>query len=106
RGKLYSMLGVFGFAAGLSVFISIVLFVDHELRMDTGYENHDRIFRLIDASDNNADLDYDILSILKEKYPEVELACPVRQKVKWPFMFQSRNGFIETESFISTTNEF
>ena len=71
KAKLYTLLGIFGFAAGLSVFISIVLFIDHEFRMDTVYENHDRIFRIIDASDNNADLDYDIFPILKEKYPEI-----------------------------------
>ena len=106
KRKLYSILGISGFALGLTVFIFIVLFVYHEFQMDSVYEHHERIFRLIDVSDNTADLDFNIGQILKDKYPEINLACPVRQKTKWPFLFQTKENFIETESFISTSNDF
>lgn len=108
RQKVYSSLGILGFAIGLSVFINILLFVDHEYNVDKGYEDYERIFRIVEAGQEgqNADIDYALSEILSTQYPEIEIACPVRQKEKWPFVFRTNETFIKTSSFISTTNDF
>ena len=47
REKGYAFINVFGLAVGLTCFILILLFVQHELSYDRFYENHDRIHRVV-----------------------------------------------------------
>ncbi|WP_430972690.1 ABC transporter permease [Sunxiuqinia rutila] len=108
RRKIYSFLGILGFAIGLAAFISISLFVNQEYRMDTVYENHQRLYRLVEKNghEQNVDIDYELYSVLNTKYPDIEMACPVYQKEIWPFLFHTENTFLKTPHFICTTNEF
>ena len=108
KQRVNSLIGVLGFAVGLSVFITTILFVNREYKIDTCYDHYENIYRIIEnnSGETNADLDYDLYDILKEHYSGIEMVCPVRQKKKWPFMFQTSETYIKTSSFISTTNEF
>ncbi|HLG40372.1 MAG TPA: ABC transporter permease [Chitinophagaceae bacterium] len=45
--KGYAFINVFGLAVGLTCFILILLFVQHELSYDRFYENPDRIYRVV-----------------------------------------------------------
>jgi len=46
KQKLYAAINIGGLAVGLSCFILIFLFVQHELSYDRSYKNADRIFRV------------------------------------------------------------
>jgi putative ABC transport system permease protein len=46
KQKLYAAINIGGLAVGLSCFILIFLFVQHELSYDRSYENADRIYRV------------------------------------------------------------
>ena len=106
RNKLYSALNIFGFAVGFAVCIIISLYAYNEFTIDHCYPDYDRITRVIDAKSNNCNLDYNLNSILKEKYPEVELACPVIIFGGLDLTVKTDKHFARFKGMISTTNDF
>jgi len=106
RNKLYSALNISGFAVGFAVCIIIALYTYNEFTIDQCYPEYDRITRVIDAKSNNCNLDYNLNSILREKYPEVEQACPVMLLGGMDFTVKTDKHFTRFKGMISTTNDF
>lgn len=106
RNKLYSALNFSGFAVGFAVCIIIVLYAYNEFTIDHCYPNYDRITRVIDAKSNNCNLDYNLNAILREKYPEVEQACPVMLYGGMDWTVKTDKHFTRFKGMISTTNDF
>jgi putative ABC transport system permease protein len=106
RNKLYSALNIIGFAVGFAVCIIIALYAYNEFTIDQCYPNYDRITRVIDAKGNNCNLDYNLNSILREKYPEVEQACPVMLLGGLDWTVKTDKHFTRFKGMISTTNDF
>src|SRR5664279_5269154 len=106
RNKLYSALSISGFAVGFAVCIIIALYTYNEFTIDHCYPNYDRITRVIDAKSNNCDLDYNLNAILREKYPEVEQACPVMLVGGLDLTVKTDKHFTRFKGMISTTNDF
>lgn len=85
RNKGYSLLNIGGLAIALIVFISIVLFVHHELTYDRFFSGSDRIYRVLMDHEHQQGLD--IMSRLPEPidadlqriYPEVRRAVQVTE---------------------------
>ncbi|OJJ22629.1 hypothetical protein BKI52_07010 [marine bacterium AO1-C] len=89
RQKLYALLNIGGLAIGLSGFIMIVLYIQHELSYDRFYSNSDQIYRIyqrlegnnIQGSDFFAYTSAPVATALKREYPEVTQAtCTQPQK--------------------------
>ena len=106
RNKLYSALSITGFAVGFAVCIIIALYAYNEFTIDHCYPNYDRITRVIDTKSNKCDLDYNLNAILKEKYPEVELSCPMMLLGGLDFTVKTEKHFTRFKGMISTTNDF
>jgi putative ABC transport system permease protein len=106
RNKLYSALSISGFAVGFAVCIIIALYTYNEFTIDHCYPNYDRITRVIDAKSNKCDLDYNMNAILREKYPEVEQACPVILLGGMDLTVKTDKHFARFKGMISTTNDF
>jgi putative ABC transport system permease protein len=106
RNKLYSALSISGFAVGFAVCIIIALYAYNEFTIDQCYPEYDRITRVIDAKSNNCDLDYNLNAILREKYPEVELSCPMMLMGGMDVTVKTDKHFTRFKGIISTTNDF
>ncbi|MFY0653952.1 MAG: ABC transporter permease [Cyclobacteriaceae bacterium] len=80
RSPLTSFIELFGMTAGLTVFLLILLWVDHETSFDQFNEKADRIYRLeMDYKDKKLCLHSSIVStLLKNNLPEVEKAVRLR----------------------------
>jgi putative ABC transport system permease protein len=106
RNKLYSALSISGFAVGFAVCIIIALYAYNEFTIDQCYPEYDRITRVIDAKSNNCDLDYNLNAILREKYPEVELSCPVMLLGGVDVSARTEKNSTRFKGVTSTTNDF
>ena len=106
RNKLYSALNISGFAVGFAVCIIIALYAYNEFTIDQYYPEYDRITRVVDSKSNNCNLDYNLNAILKEKYPEVELSCPMMLMGGMDVAVKTDKHFTRVKGIISTTNDF
>ncbi len=106
RNKLFSAIGIFGFASGFSICLIIGLYVYSELAVDKYSGNYNRIFRLVDAKNNKSDLDYRLHDVLKEKYPVIEKTCPLEIQNSMNADVYTDNSSIYIQGLITTTNDF
>ena len=106
RNKLYSTLSILGFAVGFAVCIIIALYAYNEFTIDQCYPEYNRITRVIDAKRNKCDLDYNLNAILREKYPEVELSCPVMLLGGVDVSARTEKNSTRFKGVMSTTNDF
>ena len=106
HNKVYSILSISGFAVGFAVCIIIALYACNEFTIDHCYPDYDRIARVIDAKNNNCDLDYNLSTLFREKYPEVELACPMMLLGGMDLSAKTDKHFTRFKGMISTTNDF
>ncbi len=96
RNKLYSVLTIGGFAIGFAVCIIIGLYAYCEFTVDTGFKDHERIYRLVDVDSKffdgkTTDFDYNLGNILKNNYSEIELVAPYK-------IYSSDNSLLLTEN--------
>lgn len=77
--RMQTAVSILGLAMGLTCFVFAALWIRHEMSFDSAHEGADRIYLLYRESTVN-ELGYDtwtrgLLPILRENFPEVELAC-------------------------------
>ncbi len=80
RRKIYSFINILGLTIGMACFILIGLWVKDELSFDRFHQKKDRIFRVLNRTqDGNAffQITYALGPALKAEYGEVEEACRV-----------------------------
>jgi putative ABC transport system permease protein len=80
RRKVYSFINVLGLTIGMACFILIGLWVKDELSFDRFHRNKDRIYRILNRTQNgntSSSITYAIGPALKAGYPEVEDSCRV-----------------------------
>lgn len=106
RNKFYSVLSISGFAVGFAVCIIIALYTYYEFTIDHCYPNYDHITRVIDTKNNSCNLDYNLNVTLKERYPEVELSCPIMLLGGMDVTVKTDKHFTRFRGLISTTNDF
>lgn len=83
KQKSYSFINIFGLAIGLTCFVLIGLYVQHELSYDTFHANSDRTYRVISHQPGYGYLGSDWSSLsqtamavtMKKDFPEVEYAA-------------------------------
>ena len=88
RQKLYSVINIGGLSVGLSCFIMIMLYIQHEFSYDRFFENADRIYRVYQRQSGNVFLGSDyfavtpsqLASVLREEFPEVDYATSVEER--------------------------
>ncbi|MEM6525571.1 MAG: ABC transporter permease [Bacteroidota bacterium] len=88
KQKLYSAINIGGLAVGLSCFIMIFIYVQHELNYDNFYSEKDRIYRVYHQDKSNMYLGSNYFGVspaglapaLVEEYAEVESATSIAQR--------------------------
>ncbi len=88
KQKLYSFINIGGLAIGLSCFILILLYIQHELSFDRSFQNADQIYRIYQRQKDNMYMGTDYFAVtpaglagaLKEEYPEVAQATSVKER--------------------------
>jgi putative ABC transport system permease protein len=109
NSKLLSFLNLTGFTVGFTICIIISLFIFKEYTVDTGFENHKNIYRLIDAERNSPKMDYDIAAALKQKFPEISQATTVFNLSFNTSQYAksvNRTEYVLVKEIISTNNSF
>jgi putative ABC transport system permease protein len=109
KNGLFSFLNIFGFAAGFAVCMVLVLFAWKEYTVDRHFENHQQIYRLIDSRKNSTRMDCDIAGEMKEQFPGISLATPLKYMyMNNPIFVKRTEGedFVLCTELISTTNDF
>jgi putative ABC transport system permease protein len=85
KKRLYSFINISGLAIGLTCFLMIFLFVQHETSYDQSFKDGDRIYHIIQQQKGNVYLGTDYFGVtpsplaraLEEDYPEVLHATSV-----------------------------
>lgn len=86
RQKLYSLINIGGLALGLTCFMLIALYVQHELSYDRFFKNVQHIHRIYQRQAGNVSLGTDyyantpvrLASVLLEEFPEVAYATAIQ----------------------------
>ncbi|MBN2174567.1 MAG: ABC transporter permease [Bacteroidales bacterium] len=97
KRKTYTLINVFGLAAGIASFLIIFLFITDELSYDRYHKNAHRIYRLVNVYDfegvgeNSASSPFPVAFALKNDYPNLI------ENVVRVFNFQAPRSFIEHE---------
>ena len=105
RNASYSLLTIIGLSIGLSVFLSISLFVYNENTVDQNITNYQRIYRLYDEKESDCGLGYELADVISQNYPEIEANC-VMSRFEWPMLLRADNKSIKFKTGISATNSF
>jgi len=105
KNASYSLLTIIGLSIGLSVFLSISLFVYNENTVDQNITNYQRIYRLYDVKENNCGIGYELADVISQNYPEVEANCAL-SRFEWPMLLRTNNNSFKFNTGISATNTF
>ncbi len=90
----------------------LALYTFKEYSVDKGFENHSKLYRLIDTERNSCHLDYDVAQSLKAQFPDIKIAVPfdyvsfADEKANIYMKKLDGEDFIQSKSMISTTNDF
>ena len=103
KKNIYTILNITGLTVGLGVFLLSLMFVYNEYQVDKSFANYDRIYRLVNEK-KDCGLDYDLMEIISENYPQVEANC-VLSRFEWPLLLKANNEYFKVETGISTTNQ-
>jgi len=105
KNASYSLLTIIGLSIGLSVFLSISLFVYNENTVDQSITNHKRIYRLYAEKENDCGIGYELADVIRQNYPEIEANCAM-SRFEWPMLLRTNNKSIKFNTGISATNNF
>jgi putative ABC transport system permease protein len=103
--KKFSIINIIGFAFGISICLSIALFLVKEYSYDGFYKNADQIVRLTDTKNNSSSIDYRVKDILLSKYSEIENACLVQREGSPTEVKSGEKGFY-LKDIMSVDNNF
>lgn len=108
KNRIYSSLIIGGFAIGFAVCMLIGLFYFTEKGVNSGFKNHQEIYRLYDVKKNTCNLNYDLTSGLTQKYAEIDQACPMDFFNGMDFFAKDENNSnsVVINNLICTTNSF
>ena len=105
KNAAYSFLTILGLTVGLTVFLLVGLYVYKQETVDYNIPNHNRIYRLYDAKNNDAGIAFKLKKVIANNYPDVELSC-VYQRYDMPMIFRTKDRSISLETGITTDNRF
>ena len=86
KNKLYSLINILGLTIGMTCFILIALYIQHEMSYDLHHEKSDQIYRIAQQQKGNDFRGTDLFAVapitiapeLKKEFPEVEAATTLQ----------------------------
>lgn len=106
RNKFHTLLNIFGLSVGLSAFMLIMLFVQHERNYDRFHKHYNDIYRVVvgDHNDAHDGSPAQLAPYLKERVPEVEKY--VRMDEKEDIIVYHENECFFENDLLFADNEF
>jgi len=92
KNASYSLLTILGLTIGLTIFLSVSLFVFNENTVDQNIPNYQRIYRLYDVNENDCGLGYELADVIRQNYPNVESNCAI-DRFEWPMLLRANNTY-------------
>ncbi|MGV8093664.1 MAG: ABC transporter permease [Mangrovibacterium sp.] len=105
KNSRFSIINVTGFAFGISICLTIALFLAKEYSYDRFQEYAGQIVRLIDTKDNSSEIDYRVKDILLNHFPEIENAC-LSQRSTRPVEVKYEDKWFYLDDIMSVDNNF
>ena len=109
RQRFYSFINVFGLSTGLASALFIFLWVNDEMKIDAGYKDSDRLYRIVSnlKMSNGEILTWDITAgpmgdAILETVPEVELAVRTMNNGSALLQFEDKS-FLERGLYADST---
>ena len=113
RHKSYSVINIFGLAAGIACCLLILIFVQQEISYDRHFENADRIYRVAaersfaDRSELHAKTPRSLIESLAKDYPEIVQTTRLSQERAERIVARvGENSFHETTFYYADANFF
>lgn len=110
KNIVFTFLNIFGFAIGFAAFMTLALYTYQEYTVDRDIPHSNRIYRLINAENKEALIDYDAIQNIKALYPEITLSVPISYSglgnINPYLQIDGKENFIKIQEFISTNNDF
>jgi len=107
RNKLYSLINLFGLSSGIAASLILLLFVQHELSFDQFHQKKDQIYRIISIGTKTGNIDarapFKLAPGLKSVFPEIKLACRVREM---EYEVKQADSYILEDKFIQADSSF
>jgi putative ABC transport system permease protein len=108
RHKAFSIINVLGLSIGLTSCLLACLFIQDELKFDKHFTNTNSVYRLVGNNFDGVNISYSqpavFLSLLLEKYPEIESGnCIIKQVLNIGY---NQKHFIENNFIYSDSNFF
>jgi putative ABC transport system permease protein len=108
RQRVFSIINIFGLALGLSAFLLIYLFVQHELSFEQNHIKADRIYRLSletflpknAGSEKIARIGSSVGDIVKQDFPQVDEVIKIRRLEDRVVQLDSKTRFYESVDFV------
>jgi putative ABC transport system permease protein len=110
KNKLHSILGILSFTIGFAICLTIGLYLYNELTVDTCFEKHEQIYRMINFRGQNINdnvyIDYKDINIFLDNFPEISAICPIELNMKWNRPLKTEEKSLYMTGFITTNNSF
>ena len=107
RNQLFTTLNLCGFVLGLTASMILALYIYREYNVDKCFPNHENIYLLVNAENNNVAIDCDLAVMFKERFPEVEQTATFDYNYNSSaYLRNSDNNFISPIIMGYVTNDF
>jgi putative ABC transport system permease protein len=106
KNSRYSLINLFGFAAGFAVVLIITMFVYNEMMVDRNFEGHNQIFRVVSEKEKDCLLNFELSKQMKDNYPEVGLASSVQYLPGFSFTISGQGNHAKLSELMATDNHF
>ena len=105
KHKSYSIINITGLTIGMTCFILIALYIQHELSYDKFHKNSDQIYRIVKKMENtyrgndmSSTTPAPLAEILKSDYPQIDKVTRLRWENS-PLFQCKENSFLEDKIF-------
>ncbi len=105
RNARFSGLSILSFTIGLAVCIMIVMHIYNQFTFDFCYENHKRIYKIVDKEQKTSNIDINLSAFIAENFPDVEAVSPI-QIIDESIKIKTTTNFVRFDGMASTNNDF
>ena len=108
--KNYNLINIFGLFVGIVCVLTIMLWVEDELKFDSFNKNADRIYRVIEGQNDIQGYSYSAMTMaplakaLKEKIPEIEKVASF--EMDWPVVVKAGENYFNENGMAAVGKDF
>ncbi len=105
RNTQFSWLSILSFSIGLVVCIMIVMHIFNQFTYDFCYENHKRIYKIVDEDHKTSNIDFNLSAFILGNFPDADAVSPI-QIIDESIKIKTTTNFVRFDGMASTNNDF